>query len=293
MERLRSECMKCILDKNLEKYPENTSEKEKVTYYQKLLKILAEAKMNTSAPVIVRDITVLQEEMFGMKDEYSEVKYHFNNVMLSYEDGIRAKIMQQEDPLKLAIAYAMVGNYIDFGAMQHVDEKALAQMLDNAVNIELDKEQYDRLKEDLKTGKKLVYLTDNCGEIVMDKLLMETIKKLYPQMDITVLVRGGAVLNDATMTDACQVGLPQIVTVMGNGTQIAGTCLEEISEEAKAVFDAADLVISKGQGNFESLRKCGENIYYMFLCKCEMFARIFDVPEFTGILVNDQCLKNE
>ena len=293
MERLRSECMKCILDKNLEKYPENTSEKEKVTYYQKLLKILAEAKMNTSAPVIVRDITVLQEEMFGMKDEYSEVKYHFNNVMLSYEDGIRAKIMQQEDPLKLAIAYAMVGNYIDFGAMQHVDEKALAQMLDNAVNIELDKEQYDRLKEDLETGKKLVYLTDNCGEIVMDKLLMETIKKLYPQMDITVLVRGGAVLNDATMTDACQVGLPQIVTVMGNGTQIAGTCLEEISEEAKAVFDAADLVISKGQGNFESLRKCGENIYYMFLCKCEMFARIFDVPEFTGILVNDQCLKNE
>ena len=293
MERLRSECMKCILDKNLEKYPENTSEKEKVTYYQKLLKILAEAKMNTSAPVIVRDITVLQEEMFGMKDEYSEVKYHFNNVMLSYEDGIRAKIMQQEDPLKLAIAYAMVGNYIDFGAMQHVDEKALAQMLDNAVNIELDKEQYDRLKEDLKTGKKLVYLTDNCGEIVMDKLLMETIKKLYPQMDITVLVRGGAVLNEATMTDACQVGLPQIVTVMGNGTQIAGTCLEEISEEAKAVFDAADLVISKGQGNFESLRKCGENIYYMFLCKCEMFARIFDVPEFTGILVNDQCLKNE
>ena len=293
MERLRSECMKCILDKNLEKYPEGTGEKEKVIYFQKLMKILCEAPMNTSAPVIVRDITELQEKMFGMKDEYSEVKHHFNNVMLTYEEGVRAKICSAEDPLKLAIAYAMVGNYIDFGAMQHVDEDALARMLDNAVNIELDKDQYDRLKNDLEQGKELVYLTDNCGEIVMDKLLMETIMRLYPQVNITVLVRGGAVLNDATMIDARQIGLVDLVTVIGNGTQIAGTCLEEISQEAKAAFDAADLVISKGQGNFESLRKCGENIYYMFLCKCGMFARIFDVPEFTGILVNDKCLKDD
>ena len=85
-----------------------------------------------------------------------------------------------------------------------------------------------------------------------------------------------------------QVGLTEIAEVLPNGTDIAGTWLEEISEEAKTVLEEADVIISKGQGNFETLRKCGKNIYYIFLCKCDLFANTFQVPKLTGMLINEK-----
>ena len=94
-------------------------------------------------------------------------------------------------------------------------------------------------------------------------------------------------LNDCTIEDAKQIGLDKLVNVYGNGTAVAGTVLEKISPDTKAIIDNADLVISKGQGNFETLHHCGKNIYYLFLCKCEMFAKRFNVQKFTGIFIND------
>ena len=96
----------------------------------------------------------------------------------------------------------------------------------------------------------------------MDKILIEEIQKKYPNLELTVMVRGAEVINDATMEDAVQVGLTERVKVISNGTDIAGTWLEEISPEAKVVWETADVVISKGQGNFETLHQCGKNIYY-------------------------------
>lgn len=133
-----------------------------------------------------------------------------------------------------------------------------------------------------------MYLTDNCGEIVMDKILIQQIQKKYPDLEIAILVRGAEVINDATMEDAAQVGLTEIARVLPNGTDIAGTWLEELSQEAKAVLESADVIISKGQGNFETLRKCGLNIYYIFLCKCDLFANTFQVPKLTGMLINEK-----
>ena len=153
---------------------------------------------------------------------------------------------------------------------------------------EVDQKQYEELTMELEKAKKLVYLTDNCGEIVMDKLLIKQIKNKYPDLDITVMVRGAEVINDATIEDAKQVGLNEIVKVIPNGSDIAGTWIEEISEEAKKELDEADIIISKGQGNFETLRKCGKNIYYIFLCKCDLFANIFQVPKLTGMLINEK-----
>ena len=135
-----------------------------------------------------------------------------------------------------------------------------------------------------------MYLTDNCGEIVMDKLLIEEIQKLNQKAEVTVIVRGLPVLNDVTMEDAIQVGLTEMVNVIGNGSEIAGTYLEDISEEAKNVIDDADVILAKGQGNFETLRMCGKNIYYIFMCKCEMFAKRFQVPRYYGMLINDKNL---
>ena len=130
MERLRVECMKCILDHNINKYPEDISEHKKIEYIQKLNAIMAGTTMDQGAPVIVRDITELQEEMFGIKNEFGPIKVYFNDVMLSQEESVRQNIKASADPLKTAIGYALAGNFIDFGAMKEVDENELHNQLD-------------------------------------------------------------------------------------------------------------------------------------------------------------------
>ena len=146
MERLRVECMKCILDHNIDKYPEDISEHKKIEYIQKLNAIMAETKMDQGAPVIVRDITELQEEMFGIKNEFGPVKVYFNDVMLAQENKVRETIKSSEDSLKTAIGYALAGNFIDFGAMKEVDEKELENQLDKAAHFEPDEKEYASFK---------------------------------------------------------------------------------------------------------------------------------------------------
>ena len=273
---------------HLEKCPEDMAEEKKVEYMQKVLKILAEAPAKYGAPVIVRTIQKLQEEMLGIKQEYAEIKKHYNEVMMQYEDKVMEHIAKSEDSVKMGIQYAMIGNYIDFGARITVTEEYLTELLNAPERFVVDEKQYKELTQDLERAKKLVYITDNCGEIVMDKLLIGEIQKRYPNLKVTVLVRGAEVINDATMEDANQVGLTEMVKVMSNGSDIAGTWLEEIGEEAKAILEETDVIISKGQGNFETLRKCGLNIYYIFLCKCDLFANTFGVPKLTGMLINEK-----
>ena len=287
IERLRSECVNCLLNLHLNNYPADTAEPQKLDYMQQVLRTIAQTPKTISAPVIVRDIQKIRNTLFGSTDLYAQIKHHFNNVMLSREASVAQTLLAAEDPLKLAIQYAMVGNYIDFGAMKQVDEAYLTELFHSAKDREISEERYQDLKQDLEKARKLVYLTDNCGEIVMDKLLIQTIQRLYPHIDITVIVRGSEILNDATMDDARQVGLTEVVRVMGNGNNVAGTYMPELSEEAAAEIAAADLLLAKGQGNYETMMGCGLNVYYMFLCKCDLFANLFQVPRFTGMLIND------
>jgi uncharacterized protein with ATP-grasp and redox domains len=175
--------------------------------------------------------------------------------------------------------------------MDSVDEAKLTALLEESPHrISPDLPAYADLRADLAKARRLVILTDNCGEIVMDKLLTETIHRLYPNLGITVLVRGGEVLNDATMEDAVQIGFDRMegITVLGNGDRLAGTDLTRISPEARAAITEADLILAKGQGNFETLQGCGLNIYYAFLCKCRFFADRFGVPVYTGMLVRER-----
>ena len=288
IKRLHPECIRCMTKIHLDKCPSDLPEEKKVEYMQKVLKILAEAPAKHGAPVIVRTINAIQDEMFGMKQEYADIKKHYNEVMMRHEAQVDEKLAQSADSVKTAIQYAMIGNYIDFGARINVNEEKLTELLNDNERFVIDQKQYEEFVEDLSNARKMVYLTDNCGEIVMDKLLIRELQKKYPDLDITVLVRGAEVINDATMEDAMQVGLTERVRVMPNGSDIAGTWLEEISEEAKEVLEEADVIISKGQGNFETMRKCGMNIYYIFLCKCELFANIFQVPKLTGMLINEK-----
>ncbi len=288
--RLNPACISCLLKNRLEDFPEDTPIEKQIEYMQRVLKSLSETPKSVGAPVIVRTINQIQKEMFGYNKDFTHVKSHFNELMLKKSHDVRKKLNQSEEPLKLAIQYAMTGNYIDFGAMNNVDEEQLGQLLDRASVNPVDEQEYASLKADLEKAENIVYLTDNCGEIVMDKLLIEEIRKRNPNAQITVIVRGKPVLNDATMEDAIQIGLTEMINVIGNGSEIAGTYLEEISEEAKNVIDGADVILAKGQGNFETLRMCGKNIYYIFMCKCEMFSKRFQVPKYYGMLINDKNL---
>lgn len=288
VERLRPECISCVMKNQIEKYPADISDDKKIEYMQRILQVISQVPKTMSAPEIVYQINAVQKEMFGAQHDYTEEKYHFNKIMLEWEDKVSELLDESNEPLLRAIQYAMMGNYIDFGAMENVEEKLLVKLLTDAEENKINLEQYEALKKDLSTAKKVVYLLDNCGEIVFDKLMIQLLQKLYPALEITAMVRGGNVQNDVTMEDAEQVGLTEVTHVMGNGASVAGTCLELISEEARREIETADVVISKGQGNFETLRKCGLNIYYIFLCKCDMFAREFNVPRFTGMLINDK-----
>ena len=288
IKRLHHECIRCMTKVHLDKYPKELSEDKKREYMQRVLRVLAEAPERFGAPVIVRTINQIQDEMFGIKQDYAEIKKHYNEIMMGHEEQVRSNLAKSEDSVKTGIQYAMIGNYIDFGARINVNEEQLTELLNHTDRFVIDEKQYGELVEDLEKAKKLVYITDNCGEIVMDKLLIGEIQKKYPGLKVTVLVRGAEVINDATMEDAMQVGLTEITEVIPNGTDIAGTWLEEISMEAKTILEEADVIISKGQGNFETLRKCGMNIYYIFLCKCDLFANTFAVPKLTGMLIREK-----
>ena len=286
--RLRPECITCLLNQNLTNYPADAPNDKKLEYMQRLLKLVAEAPKHTSAPVLVRSINAIQKEMFGYEKDFTEIKRYFNQLMLEKEEDIRQKLHSCEDPLKRAIQYAMTGNYIDFGTLNQVNEDDLDRFLSEAEVNPVNEREYAALKSDLKDAGNILYIMDNCGEIVLDKLLIEELQRQYPKAEIVAMVRGGSVLNDATMEDAKQVGLTEMIRVIDNGSNIAGTCIEELPARAKVAMDGADVIFAKGQANFETLRKCGKNVYYIFMCKCEMFAREFQVPKFTGMLVNDR-----
>lgn len=291
MAGISSYCMGCIIRKQEERIRSIEDESTKAAYFKELCRLVGESDSKASAPVLVAQNEVLMEKYFGIKDDFEKEKIFFNQLMLIYEDSIWKKIENAEDSLLEALKYAQVGNYIDFGMAMHVERTELEELMEKAKDNPVDMSEYKMLKKDLKNGKSLVYMTDNCGEIVMDKLFIRLIRQLYPHLDITVLVRGENVLNDATMEDAEFVGLTDMVKVIGNGVKVAGTPLEYISDEARQLMLQADVMIAKGQGNFESLNKCGLNIYYMFLCKCTWFEMRFQLKQFSPVLVNDRNLK--
>ncbi len=289
--RHSSECIKCLVNKYLSNELSDIDEETKFKYYQGVLSMIAEASSDVSAPEIVAEVSKLQRRLLGKEDDYTEIKKYFNALILSKEDGISKNISSSEEPLRLAAKYAMMGNYIDFGAMENVDENKLNELLNNACEIDFDRNEFDNFKRDLSSAERIVYLTDNCGEIALDKLFIAQIKKEYPNVEIEVIVRGYHVLNDSTLEDALQVGLDKVVKISENGSDIAGTCLDKISKEAREKIDSADVIIAKGQGNFETMRHCGKNVYYLFMCKCKMFADRFNVPRFSGMFLNDKRMK--
>ena len=219
-------------------------------------------------------------------DRLREEKIASNRFVMERLEQIRSRIVKAKDPVYAGLQFAVLGNYIDFSALKgEVSFEELDKMLESALQMDLDVSTYRQLCKDLETGKRLLYITDNAGEIGFDRLCAEELKKAYPHLEITFCVRGGPVSNDATREDAQAVGVP--FPVIDSGNAIGGTVLHLLGEEAKQAFQQADVILSKGMGNTETLYGCGYNVYFAFLVKCNRFIQVFNKPKMTPMLIRD------
>lgn len=291
--KLNPFCLCCILNKQeklIRSYPDM---EKKTEYMKKLMALIANTKETDCAPSLSVDIQKLYSSFWNCPaEDYTEVKKDFNRFMLDIEHTLEEKIRSSADPLEKALLYARIGNYIDFAALSNVNQETALTLLENNSD-SLDQEEYSIFLKELNSAKRLVYITDNCGEIVLDKLAIKILKETYPDLDITVLVRGYPVINDATMEDAEEIGLTDLVKAIDNGSNVAGTWIPGINQTARELLENADMIIAKGQGNFETMNDCGLNVYYLFLCKCDLFQRRFHAQNLQGMFLNERRLVME
>lgn len=291
--KLNPFCLCCILNKQeklIRSYPDM---EKKTEYMKKLMALIANTKKTDCAPSLSVDIQRLYSSFWNCPaEDYTEIKKDFNRFMLDIEHTLEEKIRSSADPLEKALLYARIGNYIDFAALSNVNQETALTLLENNSD-SLDQEEYSIFLKELNSAKRLVYITDNCGEIVLDKLAIKILKETYPDLDITVLVRGYPVINDATMEDAEEIGLTDLVKVIDNGSNVAGTWIPGINQAARELLENADMIIAKGQGNFETMNDCGLNVYYLFLCKCDLFQRRFHAQNLQGMFLNERRLVME
>ena len=292
--KLNPFCMCCALNKQEQKIRHYPDMEKKTEYMKKVMALMSNTEEKDCAPSLSVDIQKLYSSFWNCPmEDFTEIKKEFNQLMLNMEVSIEDKIRKSDDPLEKALLYARIGNYIDFAALSNVDQSTVITLLDEKSSEVLDEKEYKNFLHDLSSAKKLVYLTDNCGEVVLDKMAVKILKEQYPNLDITVIVRGYPVVNDATMEDAEEIGLTDLVNVIGNGSNVGGTWIPGISSESRELLYNADLIIAKGQGNFETLNDCGLNIYYLFLCKCDLFQRRFHAENLQGMFLNERRLVME
>lgn len=286
--RLNPFCMCCAIKKQEEKLRAFSDLEKKTEYMKKIMGIMAAAGPDDCSPSLSIEINKLFAAYWDEEEDYTDIKHEFNRLMLNLEEQLEETIRKSEDPLETALLYARIGNYIDFAALANVDKEQVLTMIREENKDPLNPAEYKNFRRELAEASSLVYLTDNCGEIVLDKLVVKLLKEQYPHLDITVIVRGTPVINDATLEDAEEVGLLSVAKVIGNGSGVAGTWLPGISQEAKELLFHADIILAKGQGNFETLNESGLNIYYLFLCKCEWFEKLFHADHLQGMFVNER-----
>lgn len=283
-----SYCIQCYLRRNIDLVRPLGTEAQTTAFAKEIMKLYLDAPADASAPWFGPKVADLLHDMYGVPiDRFHQEKIDSNRFILERMDSIRQKVFSAPDPILAGLQFAILGNYLDYSALQgKVSFDTLEEMLEKALEMELDPENYESLRQNLAQGKKLLYLTDNAGEIGFDRVFTEAIHAQYPDLAITYCVRGGIAGNDATREDAALVGIP--FPVIDNGNRVAGTQMDQLSDEAKTALETADVIIAKGMANVETMFGCGLNIFYAFLVKCPRFVSLFQKEMFTPMLVKEQ-----
>ena len=234
-----------------------------------VLAMAAEMDLSTSPPAMTQHIQRRIRELTGCRDPYREVKQRFNQYALDLLPDMRRRAEQYDDPWEAAIRVAIAGNIIDFGPVAEVTESRVQAAIDESFSMEIDRYQVDAFRVAVEQASTILYLADNAGEIVFDRLLLE----LIPAEKVVVVVKGGPVLNDATRDDAEMAGITEYTEVIDTGSDAPGTILSACSREFVDRFQAADLIVSKGQGNYETLSDVDAEIFFLLKAKCPVIAR--------------------
>lgn len=276
--KLDVQCIPCVINhayKMADKYLKN--ENEKIIYLKEVMKNIINLPSSKSSPYVMSIAYQLLKKFAGFKEDhdfYANERRYFNEKLLNLVNKLENIIKNSPDKLLTAIKIAAAGNIIDFGVFSDIEKDVMEKAVIPTLKKDFSLEVFNKFKEDIKNSKYLLYLGDNSGEIVLDMLLIKEIKNYNPDLQIIFAVRGGNILNDVTKEDAYMVGINKFAYIIDNGTSIPGTDLEEVSDEFIKWFKKADMIISKGQGNFETLDNIyGHNIYFIFLCKCELIMK--------------------
>jgi hypothetical protein len=271
--KLQPECIVCLFGQALRAAQLATSDERQ---HQQALQQLAGTVSTLSEDAIqvevAGQIQAIIAQTTGDRDPYRDIKRHYNDLAVQLYPQLQKRLEDAEDPLLSAIRVAIAGNIVDFGVGNPFD-------LEHSVEDSFDRDfaifDYEIFQTRLASAQNILYLGDNTGEIVFDRLLIQRL--LQRGKRVTLAVRGGAAINDATLEDVRYVGLDELVDVITTGTALPGVVLDRASGEFKSHFNTADLIIAKGQGNFEGLSDADAPIAFLLKAKCGPIARTLGI----------------
>lgn len=283
-------CIPCILKMSVEIIRGVTKDERQVRKFMSdvlKMKALRWERVDALASEVTRDVWYRMQRFSSVADPLKPMKAEQNKKALHVYPFIKEMLHESTDPILEAVKFAIAGNSIDalLDAKRGMDDKILSLL--SSIN----QEAVEGMKERLKTAKKIVYFSDNCGEIVFDRLFIETIRSIFG-CEIKVVTRKLPILNDATLEDALSVGFDAAIPVIDNGISepLPGTILSKTSKEVRALIKEADLIISKGGANYETLTEEKDvegKTTYLFQAKCNPYCRAHNVPLGALIVYNN------
>jgi len=264
------DCIPCFMRQTLEGIRMVTDEQsvhEEVI--RKILHMTAIMDFALPPPKMGQTIYRLIRETSGREDPYYEIKKRCNHLALDLYTELKKYVDSSSDRFETSVRLAIAGNIIDFGVTGKLNEQSIHASIRESFAQPLDKQVVEALRKSIGIAKNILYIGDNAGEIVFDRLLIEQM----PVEKVTFAVRGSPVINDSTREDAEETGLSALVKIIDSGIDIPGIILKECSREFRDCFAISDLIIAKGQGNYETLSEEDKNIFYLFKVKCPVVAK--------------------
>ena len=289
---LRPDCIPCILKMTITSIRKLPLDENAIReLYTGILEIpaLHGIDWDTTSVEVIEDIWIKIIERVKTPDPFFQAKSDQNEKIMGLYPYLEKMVNAAADPLYMAVKLSILGNSMDL--MVADTSITIENSISEKVKVPLSNENYSEFRQQLMDSKHLLIFGDNAGEIVFDKLLIETIKKIH-QPEITFVVRSVPTLNDATLKEAKAIGLEKVATVIQNGIDgpLPGTLLRRCSSEVNNLVRQADLIISKGGGNFDTLdeesNNLNKNISFLLLSKCHPYCTHFDTNLYQPILAN-------
>lgn len=294
--RFQTDCIECSKNQGRRIFriaagPDGQSEEQLEALRIELEQRIESADPSLSPADLSQIAIRLAEEYAGNPEPFREIKRLNNELALSLLDGMRETLRASADPLRTACQLSACGNIIDLGTQDQFDIQAtIKRVLRDGFKVD-DFERFRKSIESKPGGANLLYLCDNAGEIVFDRLFIEELRRAHPRLEVTAAVNGGPILNDATMVDAAEVGLDKAARVIENGHPDLGTVLDKASDEFLEAYRNADVIVSKGQANYETLSGRDENIFFILKAKCGVIARSLGVELYDAVMAHQTRVK--